>query len=203
MRGRLRSLRSPGRWTETRRRAAPSARAAIAVRLDVVDEHRLIGCRPEALERDLVDLRLGLARADERGVDDDVEDLVDRQHSRATGPPTRARCSCRSPSCGRARGASACTRSSARLDAGARSSARRSRGARPPGRGRSLSCAAMRSRNASSVMRPVSSSNSGLTPSLVATATIARRAPRTRFPSCRGTRRTSRAAGWSGRRRNR
>src|SRR5580700_7601125 len=53
---------------------------AVAVELDVVDEDRLLGGGAEALERDLVDLWLGLAAPDERRVDDHVEDLVDGGH---------------------------------------------------------------------------------------------------------------------------
>ena len=45
----------------------------------------------QALKRQLVDLRLGLAHADERGVDDQLEDVVDGQSS-ASGAPTRGRC---------------------------------------------------------------------------------------------------------------
>ena len=50
-----------------------------AVDLDVIDEQRLRRVDAEPRQRQLVDLRLGLARPDERGVDDVIEDLVDRE----------------------------------------------------------------------------------------------------------------------------
>ena len=96
---------------------------------------------------------------------------------RATAAPTRARCSCRSPACSRARAARACTRSSARWGGGGRSTARRSRAARP----RAPAARSARRRatagSSASVIRPVSSSNRGLAPSRAAIAAIA-------VPSC-------------------
>ena len=59
----------------------PQLAGGLDVRLDVVDEQALAGRRAaEALERELVDLGLRLAHADEGRVDDQLEDLVHRQH---------------------------------------------------------------------------------------------------------------------------
>ena len=64
----------------------------VAVDLDVVDEHALGRLHAEALAASAVDRRVGLAHPDERRVDDELEDLVDRAASRASAPPTRGRC---------------------------------------------------------------------------------------------------------------
>src|ERR1044072_7780850 len=59
-------------------RRHPEGARALAVDVEVVEEDAFLRTQPlaEALERQLVDLRLGLAHADEGGVDDQLEDLV-------------------------------------------------------------------------------------------------------------------------------
>ena len=59
----------------------PELAGRVAVDLEVVDEQAVAALgQPEPLERQLVDLGIGLAHPDERRVDDQLEDLVDREH---------------------------------------------------------------------------------------------------------------------------
>src|SRR5947209_3088890 len=58
-------------------RPHPKVSGRVAVQLDVVDQERRPRVHLQALQRELIDLRLRLAEADERGVDHDLEDLID------------------------------------------------------------------------------------------------------------------------------
>ena len=58
----------------------PAFSGAFAVDQHVVDEEAGLGGQADPVEGQRVDLRFGLAAADEAGVDDGLEDLVDRQH---------------------------------------------------------------------------------------------------------------------------
>ncbi len=69
----------------------PSSAAASQLRsMSSTNRHLLGGdAVAEPLERDLVDLGVGLAAADEGGVDDELEDLVDGSIDRQTGSHSR------------------------------------------------------------------------------------------------------------------
>ena len=66
-------------WSSsTRMRPCPGRRRRCC--RGVVEEHRALGGDAELLEGQLVDARVGLAHAHRGGVDDDVEQLVERDH---------------------------------------------------------------------------------------------------------------------------
>ena len=165
----------------------PASRAASTLTSRSSRNAQASARQAEALERDRVDLGLRLARADERGVDDDVEDLVDRQLRAATAAPTRARCWCTARSAGRARGAARGSGRTARGSGAARpSAAPRSRAARPVRPSVASSPRSSRAMNSASLISPRSSANSGCTPSCARLCAIASAyaSAGTSMPSC-------------------